>query len=136
MLKRAILFIFVGIPGLCVFLFSSMVLTFAFMEGNWTISLQLIVFIMLIPVGTILTLIGVGKLRQWLYIFPFLAFPLSTLSSVLLSSKLHIDTNNELMLLGFVLGPIIIFFFVRSHYRKSQFSVFGPGSERTDQSQR
>ena len=119
MLKKAILFIFVGIPGLCVFLFSSMALTFVFTEENLTISLQVIFLIMLIPVGTVLTLIGVGKLTQWLYIFPFLAFPISALSSVLLSSKLHIDTNNELMLLGFVLGPIIILYFVRRYYQKS-----------------
>ena len=119
MIKKAILFIFVGIPGLCVFLFSAMGLTLVFIEENWTISPQVIVLIMLVPVGTVLTLIGVGKLTQWLYIFPFLAFPISTLSSVLLSSKLDIDTNNELMLLGFVLGPIIIFYLVSSYYQKS-----------------
>jgi hypothetical protein len=118
MIKKAILFIFAGIPGLCLFLFSSMALTFLFMEERWTNYLQAIIFIMLIPVGAVLTLIGVGKLRQWLYILPFLAFPISTLCSAVLSSKLHMDPNNEWMLLGFVLGPIIIFFFVRSYYQE------------------
>ena len=119
MIKKAVLFIFVGIPGLCVFLFSSMGLTFIFMEKNWTVSLHVIALAILIPVGAVLVLIGVGKLTQWMYILPFLAFPLSTLSSVLLSSKLHIDTNNEWMLLGFVLGPIIIFGLVRNYYQRS-----------------
>ena len=118
MIKKAILFIFVGIPGLFAFLFSSMALTVLFMEGRWTISPQILVFMMLIPVGAVLTLLGVGKLKQWLYIFPFLAFPVFAIFSALLSAKLHMDTNNEWMLLGFILGPIIIFYLVRSYYRK------------------
>ena len=120
MIKKAILFVFVGIPGLCIFLFSSMGLTLVFMEEGWIITWQSIVLMVLVPVGAVLTLVGAGKLKQWLYIFPFLAFPISTLSSVLLSTKWHIDTNNELMLLGFVLGPIAIFYLVRTYYRKSK----------------
>lgn len=72
---QIILFVFLGIPGALIFVFSSILLIGKSVDSTQKLP-DLSILIPACVISIPATLIGIGKLKQWLYSFVFLAFPL------------------------------------------------------------
>jgi hypothetical protein len=76
-LLQGLLFILVGIPGLLLFLYSTLALVVELGAPRHRQPELIAISAVLLPIGAFFLLVGVGKLRQWLYILVFMSFPIS-----------------------------------------------------------
>jgi hypothetical protein len=97
-LKRILLFVLFAVPGSLIFLFSSLILILGISDT---------------------TLLGVEKLKQWLYIFVFIASPFV----FFLFHLIPLPTTGVFPFLFFIIEilamfgvPFVIFRYVKSYY--------------------
>jgi hypothetical protein len=75
-LKTGILFLFFAIPGVLTFVFSSIILVLGIWDSSVWVRFNLFILLGLTFLGAVMTLIGIEKIKQWLYIAVFLSFPI------------------------------------------------------------
>lgn len=101
------LLIFCGIPGVLAFVFSSIVLVGRMFDPRMRADLGLrptILLVVISIVGLALSLIGVGKWRQWRYALVFIAIPFSFLVFALLGYYAHFMPGLGVLGFGICLG--------------------------------
>ncbi len=107
-MRCAIFFLFCGIPGIGLVILSYILLAiFALLtEGAFTLFILAIVSF---TIGVFLSLLGVGKLCEWLYGLVFLAFPVSLGLFVLFIRTCLSDSINSDLFVVIVIAALIIF---------------------------
>lgn len=102
---QATLFIVLGIPGAFIFVFSGIALFAKLFDPRLDSKTNLPSFSALLGlcvVGLIITLIGVGKLKKWLYAIVFLAFPISFWLWALINPQMDGGIITMMMCIGLV----------------------------------
>lgn len=119
---KALLFVFLGIPGGLAFVTSLMLILIKLGDPKAIHHSYLSLFCVFF-ISSIMTLIGVGKLREWKYIFVFLSFPLSFIVAGTIGYILH----PVLMLPGLACAMFLIPYAVKKavskHYDKKKDST-------------
>lgn len=114
---KALLFIFLAIPGLLLFLFCSFCIVVYLFSAKRTMP-SIPLTILGLVIGSILLLYGTGKQRELKYIIVFMSIPLSLFIYGLLE-KFGIFKNDPLAMIVFIgLTLFFVNFLIKYHYRK------------------
>ncbi|MCU0289505.1 MAG: hypothetical protein MUF15_24300 [Acidobacteria bacterium] len=119
---KALLFIFLAIPGLLLFLFFSLWIVVSFFSAkNPMPSIPLT--ILGLTIGSILLIYGTGKQREYKYIIVFISIPLSLFIYGILE-KFGILKNDPLAMIVFIgLTLLFVNFLIKYHYRKNSKNI-------------
>lgn len=117
---QILLFIILGIPGALVFVFSSILLIGKALDPKTDLPNRSGLLIACV-FGIAAALIGIGKIKEWMYSLVFIAFPLSFWIWVLINPDVFGGTVFMLVFVGFaVLGSLKA---VRYYYGRQENEV-------------
>jgi hypothetical protein len=118
-ITTSLLFLFFAIPGALMFVFSSMIVVLGIWDSTVWLRFDQLLIVGLTIAGAFLTLIGVEKVKQWLYIFVFLSFPFGFYLVGLIDRMtekrppLIFFLTSTLAMFGI---PIVIYRYVKKYY--------------------
>jgi len=118
---KAVLFIFLGMPGSLLFVFCSTLLLgislYPTIAGSFPSPIYLVIMSAL---GLFMALMGAGKLKQWLYSAAFLTIPISFFLFAIIDNYFHFTRGKGLLELGIFMSIVsfLISKAVSRHYNK------------------
>ena len=122
-IHSVLLFLFCGILGLVLIVFSSIMFVIIANVNNVPIRL-IVLTVMALLLGICLALLGVNKLREWLYSLVLLAFPASLLVWYLFARQIFDSVGPFGFITSLVLFVVVLPFLalnlVTKHYRTYQ----------------
>ncbi len=129
-LITALLFVLCGIPGVFMFIFSSIFLIATIVDPQSKGPKNTVVLVGIGLIGIFMTLLGVGKLNQWVYSLVFVAIPLSFWLYALINPKVIGGTLGLILFIG--LASYLTFYGVQRYYRYRDTTRIKPLSQETD----
>jgi len=122
-IHSVLLFLFCGIMGLVLIVFSSIMFVIIANVNNVPIRL-IVLTVMALLLGICLALLGVNKLREWLYSLVLLAFPASLLVWYVFAGQIFDSVGPfgfiTSLVLFVVLFPLLALNLVTKYYRACQ----------------
>ncbi len=119
---QTILFIFCGLPGLFIFMTGAFSIFFHLqdsMRGHESFSVLTIMYLILLLIsGGILVLIGIGKLKKWMYILVFISFPLLIFLFGYISYTLDLDEKGFGWIILAGILTFVIYKIIENYYKK------------------
>lgn len=114
---QILLFLLLAVPGSLIFVFASISLIGKVLDPKADLPDSYILLLACV-VGIIATLIGIGKYKQWLYSFVFIAFPLVFWLWALINPNM---LGGSIAMLGFIcLSVFGVFKAVQYYYGNQQ----------------
>ena len=119
---KTVLFLFCGLPGLLLFFVGAFGLMFEldnfFRRGIELNRHNLAITAVCIPLGSLLLLTGIGKIKKWLYLIVFISFPLFVALSGYISMAIGYKGKGFewIILSGFL--TFIVFKLINNFYRE------------------
>ena len=98
---QIVLFILLGIPGAFVFVFSSIAIAGKFLDPKADLPNYSVLLVACV-LGIIFTLIGIGKIKMWLYALVFISFPLSFWLYALINPNMYGGTISLLIFIAVI----------------------------------
>ena len=137
MLKKAVLLIFVRLPGLCIVLWvyflglmSSLAKYREYAVPPQTVAkdppladllMHPLMHLIVATVGGVLILVAAGKLKQWMYLFVFWSFPLAPALAGYITARAYPSgiegPGLALIVLVALILPCVVYYSIKRFYR-------------------
>jgi hypothetical protein len=115
---KGVLFILFAVPGALIAVFAGILLIASFFESKEQVPGNPILFAIALLIGAFMTLLGLGKIKQWLYVLIFISIPIAFWLFALINPNL---IGGVWALMAFIGGlAYLTFRFVNNFYAKKQ----------------